>query len=76
VAFESLADAERFSALAAEEGEEGLEPVPVDAYELFRMVQDVKAAVVLLREGNFMPEPYQLAMAVRGDAPVKVDPAP
>lgn len=69
VAFEGEAEARAFSALLQEEGEQGPEVVPVDAFELFRLCREASSVVVLLRDGCFVPQPYQLAVSLKGERP-------
>ena len=38
----------------------------VDSHEMFRQVQDVKGAVVLLREGGYVPLPSELKPSLLG----------
>jgi hypothetical protein len=37
----------------------------VDSHKLFRMAADVQGCVVLVRERSQLPEPYQLAAALK-----------
>jgi hypothetical protein len=37
----------------------------VDSHKMFRMVADVKALAVLLKQGATIPAPYQLAASLK-----------
>lgn len=76
IAFESDADAETFGSYieiqhqtsTAEALGASLKNVSVarcDSHQLFRDVQQVKTVVVLLRRGCVVPQPHQLAAALR-----------
>jgi len=68
VTFEAEDDAERYGQLLEESGTaDSVAVARCDSHELFRDVQGVQGAVVLLRRtGGKVPLPHQLASALRG----------
>ncbi|BDA45986.1 hypothetical protein COCOBI_08-0780 [Coccomyxa sp. Obi] len=65
VTFESEGDAQMFSAMLEADGHLEVAVMQADAHELFRASQSVRSVVVLLRSGCHMPQPDQLAAALR-----------
>lgn len=67
VTFETEEEAERYGELLEQGGTaEGVAVARCDSHELFRSVQGVKGAVVLVRKGGKVPFPHQLASALKG----------
>jgi hypothetical protein len=67
ITFEAEDDAERYGQLLEENGTaDSIAVARCDSHELFRDMQGVKGVVVLLRKGNKVPLPHQLASALRG----------
>ena len=67
ILFESEDDAEQYGQLLEESGTaDSVAVARCDSHELFRNVQSVQGAVVLLRRGCKVPLPHQLASALRG----------
>ncbi|EIE24301.1 hypothetical protein COCSUDRAFT_62803 [Coccomyxa subellipsoidea C-169] len=65
ITFESEADAQRYGALLEAEGHLEVAVMRADSHELFRASQSVRSVVVLLRSGCHLPQPDQLAAALR-----------
>ena len=72
VTFEDAADCDRFFAQLphAALGSQYL-TATCDSHELFRMAQDLRAAVVLLRVGCKVPSPEQLSSSLLGSRPLE-----
>ncbi|CAG9467605.1 unnamed protein product [Pedinophyceae sp. YPF-701] len=66
VVFEGEDDAQQFAEYLEDDGHLDVAVASVDAHELFRMTNDVKAVVVLFREGNYIPSISQLTVALNG----------
>lgn len=72
ITFEDAADCDRFFAQLphAASGSQYL-TATCDSHELFRMAQDLRAAVVLLRAGCKVPSPEQLSSSLLGSRPLE-----
>lgn len=65
VVFESAEDADRFASKLEEEGHSQVMVAEVDSHKVFRIVSELKALAVLLRQGVTIPAPYQLAASLK-----------
>jgi hypothetical protein len=65
VAFEDEADAARFGTMLEADAAAAVSLARCDSHELFRTVREVKGVVVLLRRGCDLPQPHELAGALR-----------
>ncbi len=66
VTFEDGADCERFFAQLPQTSASQYITATCDSHQLFRMTQDLRAAVVLLRRGCRVPTPQQLSSSLLG----------
>lgn len=72
ITFEDAADCDRFFAQLphAASGSHYLTAI-CDSHQLFRMAQDLRAAVVLLHAGCKVPSPEQLSSSLLGSRPLE-----